>query len=85
MEYNIAWKGDKMFFGNDNVPENTPNSNKFLGQLPSANQHDLWGIAIGSVVFLILYAMGKYDYALFVLGVILGGVFVDLYIHGYQH
>ena len=86
-EYQVQWNNGVMeLVDGDSIPQNNPNAhNSILGQLPMPNQHIEWLLILGTVAFLALYAMKKNDYALFVFGVLIGGTFADLYIHGYQH
>lgn len=86
-EFMVQWKdGNMELVDPDSVPKNNPNSlNSILGQFPMPNQHIEWLMIIGTGIFLILYACKKYDYAMFVLGIVIGGTFADLYIHNYQH
>ena len=79
----VSWKDGNPIFSDE--PVNNPNVGNILGQFPMPSQHVEWGIIIGTIAFLILYTTGHYDFALFVLGIVLGGVFVDLYIHDYGH
>lgn len=86
-EYQVQWNnGNIELVDPDSIPKNNiSSSNNILGQLPMPNQHIEWLLIIGTGIFIILYSVKKYDYAMFVLGIVLGGTFADLYIHGYQH
>ena len=78
----VTWKNGNIVLTEDE--EASPNKfNNLLDLIPEP--HVEIGILVGTAIFLVLYAFGRYDYALFVLGIILGGVFVDLYIHDYKH
>ena len=85
-EYQVQWNNGNMELVDGDIPvNNTSAKNAILGQFPMPNQHIQWLLIVGTVIFLVLYSVKKFDYAMFVLGIVLGGTFADLYIHGYQH
>ena len=79
----LYWTGREAVFTQGQHSNASPQD--WITSMLSGENHVTWGIIIGTAIYLCLYFTKNYDYAMFVFGILMGGIAVDTYVNGFYH
>ena len=74
------WFKDGEVFDLDDKSNNT-----FISSIKFGENHIAIGILIGSAAYIAAYLLGRYDLAFFIFGILMAGIMVDTFVHGFYH
>ena len=76
----------EFYFKNGEVFDLTnKDNNTFIDSIKFGENHIAIGIIIGSILFVAAYLYDRYDLMLFIFGILMGGIMVDTFVHGFYH